>query len=575
LGNKDETIQESMMARFDGMELVILGLALCLVIPLLGSYMAMVFDHPSPLLKRSLGWLENGIYRICGINSTQEMNWKTYAKALLLFNFVGLVVLFFLLMGQSWLPFNPQHFAGMKWPLAFNTAVSFVTNTNWQVYEGENSLSYFSQAFGLTVQNFVSAASGNGVLLALIRGIKRRSTTFIGNFWTDLTRTVVYLLLPLSFILALALVSQGVIQNFQPYQEATMWEKGTQILPMGPVASQEAIKQLGSNGGGVFNTNSAHPFENPTQLSNFLELLAILCIPAASLYMFGLMIGSKQQGLILLGVMTGLWIIALAVGLYAEWSPNPVLEYTPVLEGKEARLGVTNSVLWSISTTAVANGSVNSMLDSLAPLTGGMALFQILLGETIFGGIGVGLCGMLMYVLLTVFLAGLMVGRSPEYLGKKIEKQEIQWAMVSILVPCALTLLGVSLALLIPSALASMGNAGPHGLSEMLYAFASTVGNNGSGFEGISANNNFFNILLGLIMLAGRLAILIPSLAIAGSLANKKAVAESLGTFRTSTLLFGVLLTSVILIVAALTFFPALALGPIVEHFLMEQGQAF
>jgi K+-transporting ATPase ATPase A chain len=563
------------MARFDGIELVILGFALLAIIPLLGRYMAIVFEGPSPLLKRYLGWLENAIYRVCSINPTQEMNWQTYAKALIFFHLIGLIVLFLLLIGQAWLPFNPQHFAGLAWPLALNTAISFVTNTDWQVYEGENALSYFAQAVGLTVQNFVSAATGMAVLLALIRGIKRHSTTVIGNFWTDLTQTVVYLLLPLSFILALILVSQGVIQNFQPYQKAILWEKGTQTLPMGPVASQVAIKQLGSNGGGFFNANSAHPFENPTQFSNFLELLAILSIPASTVYMYGLMIGSRRQGLVLLGVMFGLWIIALGVSLYAEWSTNPVLGYNPVLEGKEMRLGVTNSVLWSISTTSVANGSINSMLDSLAPLSGGMALFQMLLGEIIFGGIGVGLCGMLTHVLLTVFLAGLMVGRSPEYLGKKIEKREIQWAIVTILVPGALILLGTSLALVIPSALASLKNHGPHGLSEMLFAFASTTVNNGSAFEGLSADTDFYNLFFSFLMLAGRFAILIPSLAIAGSLANKKTIATSLGTFKTNTILFGILLICVLLIIAALTFLPAFALGPIVEHILMQQGRAF
>jgi K+-transporting ATPase ATPase A chain len=563
------------MTRFDGVELVLFGLALVVIIPLLGRYMASVFEGPPPSLQKVLGWLEQGIYRVCGIIPTQEMNWTSYAKAVIGFNLIGLVFLFLLLIAQSWLPLNPQHFPGLTWTLAFNTAVSFVTNADWQVYEGENTLSYFSQAFGLTVQNFVSAATGNAVLLALIRGIKRRSTEFIGNFWTDLTRTVVYLLLPLSFILALVLVSQGVIQNFHSYLEATLWEKGTQILPMGPVASQVAIKQLGSNGGGFFNTNSAHPFENPTQLTNFLELLAIFCIPAAIVYMYGLMVGAKRQGLVLLGVMTGFWLIALGIGLYAEWSPNPVLGYNPVLEGKEARLGVTNSVLWSISTTAVSNGSINSMLDSLAPLTGGMALFQILVGEIIFGGVGTGLCSMLMHVLLTVFLAGLMVGRSPEYLGKKIEKQDIQWAVVAILIPCALVLLGTSFALTLPFARASLQNHGPHGLSEVLYAFTSVVGANGSAFEGLRGNTSFYNLLLGILMLAGRLAIIIPSLAIAGRFANKKILAESPGTFKTNTFLFGILLTSVILIVAALTFFPAFALGPLVEHLLMQQDQAF
>jgi K+-transporting ATPase ATPase A chain len=563
------------MSRFDGIDLIILGLTLLIVIPLLGRYMAMVFESPSPLLLRSLGWLEHGIYRVCGINSTQEMNWKAYAKAVIVLHLIGLAVLFLLLLGQRWLPLNPQHFEGPAWPLAFNIAASFVTNTNWQAYEGENTLSYFSQAFGLTTQNFISAAVGNSVLLAFIRGIKRNSTQMIGNFWVDITRTIVYLLLPLSLIFALVLVSQGVIQNIQPYQEATLWEKGTQVLPMGPVASQVAIKQLGSNGGGYFNANSAHPFENPNHLSNFLEIVAILCIPTSALYMYGLMIGSKKQGLVLLGTMMVLWVLSLGIAHYAEWLPNRVLEYYPVLEGKEVRLGVTNSVLWSISTTAVSNGSVNSMLDSLAPLTGGVALFQMLIGGIIFGGVGVGLCGMLMHVLLTVFLSGLMVGRSPEYLGKKIEKQDMQWSVIAILAPCALILLGISFALITPFAISSIQNSGPHGLTELLYGFASTVGNNGSGFQGLNANTTFFNLLFGCLMLAGRFAILIPSLAVAGSLANKKLIAESQGTFKTDTLLFGVLLLSVILIVAALTFFPALALGPIVEHLLMLQGQAF
>lgn len=563
------------MSRFDGIEFIILGLTLLAIIPFLGRYMAMIFEAPSPFLLRSLGWLEHSIYRVCGINPTQEMDWKAYAKAVIILHLMGLAVLFLVLLGQQWFPLNPQHFTGLAWPLAFNTAVSFVTNTNWQVYEGENTLSYFSQAFGLTTQNFISAATGNAVLLALIRGIKRQSTQMIGNFWVDITRTIVYLLLPLSLILALVLVSQGVMQNVQPYQEATLWEKGTQVLPMGPVASQVAIKQLGSNGGGFFNANSAHPFENPNHLSNFLEIVAILCIPAATVYMYGLMIGSKKQGLVLLGTMLVLWILALGIALYAEWQPNRLLGYYPVLEGKEMRLGITNSVLWSISTTAVSNGSINSMLDSLAPLTGGMALFQMLLGNIILGGVGVGLCGMLMHVLLTVFLSGLMVGRSPEYLGKKIEKQDIQWSVVAILAPCALILLGVSFALATPFALNSIQNPGPHGLTELIYAFASTVGNNGSAFAGLNANTTFYNILLSCLMLLGRFSILIPSLAIAGNLANKKLVAESPGTFKTDTLLFGILLISMLLIVAALTFFPALALGPIVEYLLMLQGQAF
>lgn len=563
------------MTAFNGIEIILLIVALAFAVPLLGKYMALVFEGSPPFFVRYLSRIEKSIYRLCGIDPSQEMSWKAYAKAVLLFNLIGFLFLFLLQIGQSWLPFNPQHFTGLNWPLAFDVAMSFVTNTNWQSYGGENTLSYLTQFLGLTVQNFTSAATGNAVLLALIRGIKQHASPSIGNFWVDLTRTIVYLLLPLAIIFALILVSQGVIQNFQPYQEVIQWEKGTQTLPMGPVASQVAIKQLGSNGGGFFNTNSAHPFENPTPLSNFIELFAILCLPAATTYMYGLMIGSKKQGLVILGVMTALWAAMLAVALYAEWLPNPVLNYHPVLEGKETRLGVTNSVLWAISTTAVSNGSVNSMLDSLSPLAGGSALFQILIGEIIFGGIGVGLCGMLMHILLTVFLAGLMVGRSPEYLGKKIEKQEIQWAIVAILVPCALVLLGASFALVLPFAMQGLHNQGPHGFSEVFYAFASSAGNNGSAFAGLDANNHFYNIILGCCMLIARLAILISSLAIAGSLSLKKTVAESLGTFKTNTFLFGILLISVILIIAALTFFPSLALGPIAEHLLMQDGQAF
>lgn len=564
------------MSRIDGIELILFAFALLLAVPFMARYMAAIFEGiPPPILRRSLGRLETGIYRLCSIDPAQEMDWKSYAKALLTFNLIGFIALFLILIGQQWLPLNPQHFSNLGWPLALNTAISFVTNTNWQVYEGENTLSYFSQAFGLTVQNFLSAATGFSVLLALIRGLTRTSTRLIGNFWTDATRTIVYLLLPLSIILALLLVSQGAIQNFQPYKEARLIEEGTQLLPMGPVASQVAIKQIGSNGGGFFSANSAHPFENPTQLSNFFELLAIICIPAASTLMYGRMVGASQQGIVILAVMLGLWMIALGVALKAEWSPNPIMSYYPTLEGKEVRFGVTNSIVWSTTTTATSSGSVNGMIDSLSPLAGGVALFQIILGEIIFGGIGVGLSGMIIHVLLTVFLAGLMVGRSPEYLGKKIEKIEIQWCMASILTPCSLILIGTTAALSFPSILESLKNRGPHGFSEIIYAFASATGNNGSAFAGLNANSDFFNLSLGFIMVASRLAILIPSLAIAGSLANKKRIPESPGTFHTGTLLFGILLASVILIVAALTFFPAIAVGPIVEHMLLQRGVSF
>lgn len=563
------------MTRYDSIELVIFALVLLTIIPLLGRYMARIFEGTPPAFARPFNWVEHKIYRLCGIDHIQEMDWKAYAKALIYFNVLGFLVLFFLQLAQGWLPLNPQHFSGVNWPLAFNTAASFVTNTNWQVYEGENTLSYLSQSMGLTVQNFLSAASGCAVMIALIRGIKRNSTALIGNYWVDLTRTIVYLLLPLSLILALLLVGQGVIQNFHPYQEIITWENGKQLLPEGPVASQIAIKHLGTNGGGFFNANSAHPFENPTPFSNFLEILAIICIPAAIPYMYGVLIGVKRQGLILLWVMAGMWIVALCISFYFESQPNPVLGHNPVLEGKETRIGLTDSVLWSVTTTATANGAINNMQDSLSPMAGGVTLFQMMIGELIFGGIGTGLCSILMYILLTVFLAGLMVGRTPEYVGKKIEKREIQLAMIAILTPCALILMGTSLALSIPSALRALENGGPHGLTEMLYGFASTAGGNGSAFEGLHATSHFYNLCFGSIMLIARTAILIPSLAIAGSLAQKRIGISSLGTFKTDTPLFGFLLISVIMVVAALTFFPALALGPIVEQLVMQKGKTF
>lgn len=559
----------------NGLQVGIFILLLLLVVPLLGGYMAMIFrDHQ----KRSIPILSNLeylTYRVCGIDSNQEMTWKNYAKAMLYFNLIGFIFLFFIQLLQGWLPLNPQGFSGVEPALAFNTAISFVTNTNWQAYGGENTLSYLTQMMGLTVQNFVSAATGNAVLLAFIRGISRKSVETIGNFWVDLTRTIIYLLLPLCMIFALILVSQGVIQNFHSYVEVKTLAGENQTIPMGPVASQIAIKQIGTNGGGFFNANSAHPFENPTPLSNFLETFAILCIPAAATYMYGLLIKSRKQGWVIFSVMFIFWIGGLSIALASEYTSNVVFNVNPVLEGKETRFGITNSILWATTTTGTSNGSINSMHSSLSPLAGGVAMFNIMIGEVIFGGVGVGLCGMFMFVLLTVFLAGLMVGRTPEYLGKKIEKTEIQWVMLAILTPCALILLGSGIASILPNALESLGNAGPHGLSEILYAFSSAAGNNGSAFAGLNANTYFYNITLGIIMLLTRLAILISSLAIAGNLAQKNIVAASLGTFATDTFLFGVLLFSIIFIVGALTFFPALSLGPIIEQILMLRGQAF
>lgn len=557
------------------LQLIVFVLMLIISTPLLGRYMAEVFkDHP----KRSfpiLSQLENLTYRVCGIDPHQEMSWKSYTQSMLYFNLIGFIFLFFIQLFQAWLPLNPQGLSGVAPALAFNTAASFTTNTNWQAYGGENTLSYLTQMMGLTVQNFVSAATGNAVLLALIRGIYRKSIQTIGNFWVDLTRSVVYLLLPFSLVFAVILVSQGVIQNFQPYVIANTLSGDAQTIPMGPVASQIAIKQLGTNGGGFFNANSAHPFENPTPLSNFLETFAILCIPAAAPYMYGLLIKSRKEGWIIFFVMFVLWLGGIGIAMLSEFTTNHVLEVNPVLEGKETRFGIVNSILWAVSTTATSNGSVNSMHSSLSPLAGGIALLNIMIGEVIFGGVGVGLCGMLMFIILTVFLAGLMVGRTPEYLGKKIEKSEMQWVMLAILSPCALILLGSSAASILPDALESLANAGPHGLSEILYAFSSAAGNNGSAFAGLNANTYFYNITLGVVMILARLAILVPSLAVAGLLAQKQTMAPSLGTFSTDKPLFGILLLSVILIVAALTFFPALSLGPIVEQILMLRGQAF
>lgn len=556
----------------------VLGLFILLIfitVPLLGRYMANIFtDEPSRRIPL-LNYLETLTYQVCHIDPQDEMTWKQYAKTVVLFNAFSFLFLFLLLLMQGWLPLNPQGFSGVEPSLAFNTAISFVTNTNWQAYGGENTMSYMTQMMGLTVQNFVSAATGNSVLLALIRGIQRKSGQTIGNFWVDLTRTVVYLFLPFCILFAVVLVSQGVIQNLNPYVTASTLSGESQTIPMGPVASQIAIKQLGTNGGGYFNANSAHPFEAPTILSNFLETFAILIIPAAATYMYSILIGSKRQGWVLFAVMFAIWLGGLGIALASEHLNNPVLGANPVWEGKETRFGSARSIVWAVSTTATSNGSVNSMHSSLSPLAGGVAMFNMMIGEVIFGGVGVGMCGMIMFALLTVFLAGLMVGRTPEYLGKKIEKTEMQWVMVAILAPCALILLGAGAACLIPAALESLSNNGPHGLSEILYAFASASGNNGSAFAGLNANTYFYNIVLGVVMLLARLAILIPSLALAGSLVQKHTVAISLGTFRTDGILFGILLFSVIIIVGALTFFPTLCLGPIVEQILMLKGIAF
>lgn len=549
--------------------LIFVGL-LAILIPLLGKYMALLFKENAPL-----GFIEKHIYRICHIQSLEEMSWKEYSKALLCFNLCGFVLLLIIQKIQYYLPLNPQDFSAPSTLLAINTAISYVTNTNWQAYSGETTLSYFSQATGLTVQNFLSTATGNAVLIALIRGIKRTEQNTIGNFWRDITRTVVYLLLPLSFVLALFLVSQGAIQNFSPYVQVSTLENDMQILPMGPVASQAAIAQLGSNGGGFFGANASHPFSNPTPLSNFFELLAIVLIPLGSVVMYGMITGSKKEAILILLVMSLLWLCGLSISLYSQFNENVSMPINPVLEGVETRFNAFGTSLWSTLTTATSNGSVNGSLDSLSPLSGGVCLFNIMLGEIIFGGVGVGMCSMIMFILLTVFLSGLMVGRTPEYQTKKIGKTEIQWVMLSILAPCAIILITCGFTAVLPSTLQSLGNKGPHGFSEILYTFSSAAGNNGSSFAGLNSDTPYYNSITSIVMLLCRLAILIPSLAIAGSLALKKTSPPSLGTFSTVHPLFGVLLFSVILIVGALTFFPALSLGPIVEQLLMNKGVTF
>lgn len=535
--------------------------ALFLFAPLLGEWIGKVLE-PQPHALRFLRPAEVLLYRCLGVKEAQSMNAKQYLSAVLSFSALGLVLLFLIQVGQRVLPLNPQGFAGLSWHLAFNTAASFVSNTNWQSYGGEATMSYFTQMVGLTVQNFLSAATGIAVLVALARGLRNQGIEGLGNFWVDITRTTLYILLPLSLVLALLLVSQGVIQNFSAYLTASTLEGGTQTIPMGPAASQVAIKQLGTNGGGFFNTNSAHPFENPTPFSNWLQCLAILLIPAALPFSFGRWIQARKHGLILFLAMAAILLAGLGVSLWSEY------RVPGLMEGKETRFGIANSVLWSVFTTAASNGSVNAMHSSLSPLSGGVAMFNIMLGEIIFGGVGSGLYGMVVFAILTVFIAGLMVGRSPEYLGKKIESPEVKMAIIALLIPNVVILLGAGLSAVLPSALSSLSAKGAHGLSEILYAWASAGGNNGSAFAGLSANTPYYNGLLGLAMLLGRFGVIAPVLIIAGSLAQKKVCPASSGTFRTDTATFVVLLLSVILIVGGLTFFPALCLGPVMEHFI-------
>lgn len=510
--------------------------------------------------------IEKFIYKILGIKSEEQMNWRSYLFSLLIFNGIGFGFVFLLQLVQSYLPLNPQKLPNVEPTLAFNTAVSFMTNTNWQSYAGETTLSYFVQMLGLTVQNFLSAATGMAVFFALARGIKNRMSDNLGNFWIDITRTTFYILLPLSILLSIILVSQGVVQNFSHYTEITTLEGAKQIMPTGPAASQIAIKQLGTNGGGFFNTNSAFPFENPTPISNFLEMLSILLIPAALTYTYGKFVGSTKQGWVLFSVMMILLLVGLSISLYSEFSTNRILGIAGNLEGKETRFGITNNVIWSTATTAASNGSVNAMHESLMPLSGMIAMLNIMLGEIIFGGVGAGMYGILIFVLLTVFIAGLMIGRTPEYLGKKIQAKEVQMSILAIIAPSLVILLFTAISLLLPQGISSIFEKGAHGFSEVLYAFTSAAGNNGSAFAGLNANTSFYNIMMGIGMLIGRFAIIVPVMVIAGSLSKKNITPESQGTFKTDDTFFGFLLIAVILIVGALTFLPALSLGPIVEH---------
>jgi K+-transporting ATPase ATPase A chain len=549
--------------------------SIVLFTPVLGKYMKKVFSGEKHPLTPAFGWLEKGIYRFCGIDSQEEMNWKRYLVSLLWFNLFGFIIVFALQLTQAWLPLNPAKVRNASWHLALNTAMSFTTNTNWQSYSGENTMSYLTQMIGLGVQNFLSAATGFAVLIALMKGLTRSVTQSLGNFWVDLTRAVVYVLLPMAIVFALFLVSQGVVQTFSRYNDVTTLEGVKQVIPLGPAASQIAIKQIGTNGGGFFGANSAHPFENPTPLSNFLEMLALVLIPAALTYTYGLFIGSKKQGWILFGAMLILLCVGLGVSLYAEHAYNPALHIAGSMEGKEVRFGITNSVIWSTTTSVTSNGSVNAMIDSLSPIAGMVAMFNIMLGEVIFGGIGSGLYGMIAFVILTVFIAGLMVGRTPEYLGKKIESFEVRMALIAVLAPAVCILIFTALAVSTQSGLSALTNKGPHGLSEIMYAFASASGNNGSAFAGLSTNNPFYNVLLSLCMLVGRYAVIIPMLAIAGSMAGKKITPVSAGTFHTDNGMFLILLLAVILIVGGLTFFPALSLGPILEQMLMHTGITF
>ncbi len=598
------------MTRFDFFQVVIYLAVLLVLIKPVGSYMALAFADTPNGVNRIGGKLEHVLYRLGGVRTDDQMGWKRYAIAMLVFNLLGALAVYALQRLQPWLPANPQHFDALSPDLAMNTAISFITNTNWQAYGGESTMSYLTQMLGLAVQNFLSAATGMAVLLAVIRGFTRRSADSVGNFWVDMTRSTLYVLVPFSLVIALLLSSQGVVQNFKSYVDVPLVQHTTavetvkdaagnpvkdaqgkdvtkssvvttQTLPMGPAASQIAIKQLGTNGGGFFNANSAHPYENPTPFSNFIEMLAIFLIPGGLCYTFGSMVGDRRQGWAILATML-LIFVPLAYGaIAAEQAGNPALHGLAVdqqasalqpggnMEGKETRFGIAASGLFATITTAASCGAVNSMHDSMTPLGGLVPMWLIQLGEVIFGGVGSGLYGMLAFAVVAVFIAGLMVGRTPEYLGKKIEAHEMKMASLAVLVPCALVVICTAIAVMTPAGVAGVGNPGAHSFSEILYAVSSASNNNGSAFGGLSANTPFWNVLLGVCMYLSRFLLAIAMLAMAGSLAAKRHVPPSAGTLPTHTPLFVTLLACVVIVVGALTFLPALALGPIAE-FLMS-----
>jgi K+-transporting ATPase ATPase A chain len=568
----------------------------------IGAFMARVFNGEKTFLDPVLRPIERLIYRVTGVDEKHEMRWTEYAVAVLLFSGASLLLLYLIQRVQGWLPLNPQKLAAVPQALAFNTAVSFTTNTNWQAYSGETTMTYLTQMAGLAYHNFVSAATGIAMAIAFIRGLARREKNSLGNFWVDLTRACLWVLLPVSLVVSLFFVSQGMIQNFKPYMTAQLVDPQTvqvtgadgkttqqrvseQVIPMGPVASQEVIKMYGTNGGGFFNANSAHPYENPTPLTNFVQVLLIFSLGSGLTYTLGKMTGSQKHGWAVWSAMVVLFLAGVVVAYSAEARGNPLLQGVDQrasvmqpggnMEGKEMRFGIADSALFAAVTTDASCGAVNGMHDSFTPLGGMLPLINMMLGEVVFGGVGSGLYGMLVFVILAVFIAGLMVGRTPEYLGKKIESYDVKMAMLSVLIFFLVILTFTAVSVLSSVAKSSISNAGPHGLTQILYAYVSTAANNGSAFAGLNANTNWYNITTGFNMLFGRFLVVIPILAIAGNLARKKVVPVSVGTFPVTTPLFTVLLTSVVLIVSALTFFPALSLGPILEHLLMHAGKVF